>query len=122
MHTTAPPPDIRGNPRNQGGNQATIGAPRVYAANKAGGFEICQLYNRGKCNGAARAGACGPHTCANADRIHACNICGTAGHPSSDCSQRAPGTGKKHAQRTAAPQGAKGRSSKGKSRGRGRGG
>ena len=116
------PPDIRGNPRNQGGNQATIGAPRVYAAKKEGGFEICQLYNRGKCNGAARAGACGPHTCANADRIHACNICGTAGHPSSDCSQRAPGTGKKHAQRTAAPQGAKGRSSKGKSRGRGRGG
>ena len=70
--------------------------PRFAAGKKHGKFEICQLSNRGQCNGQIRDSACGPHTCPNADRVHACNICGTPGHPATTC-RNAPKSNKKKA-------------------------
>ena len=52
----------------------------------SGKLEICGLYNKGKCTAVKSDGPSGPHTCSKREHlVHACECCGTHGHPASQC-------------------------------------
>ena len=92
--------------------------PRFWSSKKHDGFEICQLYNRGQCNGQIRDGACGPATCPNADRVHACNKCGAIGHPATECRNGDARDVKQKSKQAGANNGKGGKGGKGGKRGK----
>ena len=108
-----PPPRPTPKPAN-----TNPGEPRFATGRKHGYHEICQLYNRGQCNGAIRDGLCGPFTCPNADRIHACNRCGVPGHPVTECKINDPGSSKQSPNAAKRPGNDKGKGYKGGKRGK----
>ena len=92
--------------------------PRFWSAKKHGSSEICQSYNRGQCNGQMRDGVCGPATCPNADRVHACNKCGTIGHPATECRNGDARNVKQKSKQTSFNNGKGGKGGKGGKRGK----
>ena len=92
--------------------------PRMLSGKRSGLWEICQLYNRGQCNGPIRTGLCGPFTCPNADRIHACNRCRAPGHPVIEYKINAPGASKQSPNAAKRPGNDKGKGNKGGKRGK----
>ena len=76
---------------------AQPGKPEKLTKDVTNKFGICNMYNAGKCTAVA-SGPCGPNSCAKRSQfIHACHLCGEAGHVASACPKQ---------QQAAAPQGA----------------
>ena len=52
----------------------------------SGTFEVCGMYNKGKCTEVKADGPAGPNTCSKHEtRIHACDSRGTPGHTGAQC-------------------------------------